>query len=198
MGTPSRPGGESLDALIVGLGNPGPRYAHTRHNVGFMVLDRLAQRAGVKLRTKYNGRFGEATLVDARVGLLAPQTFMNLSGASAAAAARFYKLDPTDVVVIYDEIELDFGQVRARAGGGLKGHNGLRSMAQALASPDYLRVRCGVGRPRKGDPRSVADFVLGAFYEEEDPTAMIDRAADCIDAILTDGIDAAELVYARG
>ena len=198
MGVPRRPGGGSLDALIVGLGNPGPQYARTRHNVGFMVLDRLAERAGVSLRSKYNGRFAETTLVDSRVGLLAPQTFMNLSGTAAAAAARFYKLHPTDVIVIYDEIELEFEQVRARAGGGLKGHNGLRSMAQSLGSPDFLRVRCGVGRPRKGDPRGVADYVLAPFYEDEDPSGLVERAADCVEAILRDGIEVAEGDYARG
>jgi PTH1 family peptidyl-tRNA hydrolase len=198
VGVPRRPGGGSLDALIVGLGNPGAQYARTRHNVGFKVVDRLAERAGASLRGKYNGLFTETTVADARVGLLEPQTFMNLSGQPAAAAARFYKLDPTDVIVVYDEIELDFDQVRARAGGGLKGHNGLRSMAQALGSPDFLRVRCGVGRPRRGDPRGVADYVLAPFYDDEDPTTLIERAAGCVEAILTDGIEAAERAYARG
>ena len=192
MGLLRRSGGGTLDALIVGLGNPGRQYVKTRHNIGFVVVDLLAERAGGSFRAKYDGRFAETTIADARVALLEPETFMNLSGRSVAAAARFYKLQPQDVIVVYDEIELDFDKVRAKAGGGLKGHNGLRSLADSLGSPDFLRVRCGVGRPRRGDPRSVADYVLGAFYEDEDPTGMIERAADCVETILAEGIDEAE------
>jgi PTH1 family peptidyl-tRNA hydrolase len=121
---------------------------------------------------------------------------MNLSGRSVAAAARFYKLAPADVIVVYDDIELPFDRVRARAGGGLKGHNGLRSMAEALGTPDFLRVRCGVGRPRKGDQRSVADYVLGGFHDDEDPSRLIERAADCVEAIVRDGIEHAEARFA--
>jgi PTH1 family peptidyl-tRNA hydrolase len=173
-----------LEALVVGLGNPGAQYARTRHNIGFRVVDRVAARAGTTFRGKYGGRFAEATVAGVRVALLEPETFMNLSGKAAAQAASFYKLDPADVIVVYDDIELDFASVQARAGGGLKGHNGLRSMAEALGSPDFLRVRCGVGRPRRGDPRGIADFVLGGFYEDEDPEDMIERAADCVEATL--------------
>ncbi len=120
---------------------------------------------------------------------------MNLSGPPVAAAIRFFKLEATEVIVVYDDIELDFDRVRARVGGGLKGHNGLRSLNDALATPDFLRVRCGVGRPRRGDQRSVADFVLGAFYDEEDPTDMIERACDCVETIIRDGIAEAERLY---
>ncbi len=196
MGLLRRSGGGTLDALIVGLGNPGRQYAKTRHNIGFMVVDRIAERTGASWRGKYDGRFTEAKLGDARVALLEPETFMNLSGRSVSAAARFYKLEPQDVIVVYDDIELEFDKVRAKAGGGLKGHNGLRSMAESLGTPDFLRVRCGVGRPRRGDPRSVADYVLGAFYEDEDPADLIERAADCAEAILADGIDEAERRFA--
>ena len=196
MGLLRRSGGGTLDALIVGLGNPGRQYARTRHNIGFMVVDRIAERSGASWRGKYDGRFTETKLGDARVALLEPETFMNLSGRSVSAAARFYKLEPQDVIVVYDDIELEFDKVRAKAGGGLKGHNGLRSMAESLGSPDFLRVRCGVGRPRRGDPRSVADYVLGAFYEDEDPADLIERAADCAEAILADGIDEAERRFA--
>jgi PTH1 family peptidyl-tRNA hydrolase len=196
MGLLRRSGGGTLDALIVGLGNPGRQYAKTRHNIGFMVVDRIAERSGASWRGKYDGRFTETKLGDARVALLEPETFMNLSGRSVSAAARFYKLEPQDVIVVYDDIELEFDKVRAKAGGGLKGHNGLRSMAESLGSPDFLRVRCGVGRPRRGDPRSVADYVLGAFYEDEDPADLIERAADCAEAILADGIDEAERRFA--
>src|SRR4051794_16509478 len=132
MGFLRRSGGGTLDALIVGLGNPGRQYAKTRHNVGFLVVDRLAERAGASFPAKYDGRFAETTIGDARVALLEPETFMNLSGRSVNAAARFYKLEPQDVIVIYDEIELPFDKVRAKAGGGLKGHNGLRSLADSL------------------------------------------------------------------
>ena len=192
MGLLRRSGGGTLDALIVGLGNPGRQYARTRHNIGFMVVDRIAERSGASFRGRYDGRFAETAIGDARIALLEPETFMNLSGKSVAAAARFYKLAPQDVIVVYDDIELEFDRVRAKAGGGLKGHNGLRSMADSLGTPDFLRVRCGVGRPRRGDPRSVADYVLGAFYEDEDPADLIERAADCAEAILADGIDEAE------
>ena len=192
MGFLRRSGGGTLDALIVGLGNPGRLYARTRHNIGFMVVDRIAERAGASWRGKYDGRFTETAIGDARVALLEPETFMNLSGRSVAAAARFYKLEPQDVIVVYDDIELEFDRVRAKAGGGLKGHNGLRSMAASLGTPDFLRVRCGVGRPRRGDPRSVADYVLGAFYDDEDPADLIEQACDCAEAILADGIDEAE------
>src|SRR6185436_13571611 len=179
MGFLRRSGGGTLDALIVGLGNPGRQYADTRHNIGFKVMDRIAERAGADFRRKYDGRFTEATLGHARVALLEPETFMNLSGRSVRTAARFYKLAPDEVIVVYDDIELPFDRVRAKAGGGLKGHNGLRSMADSLGTPDFLRVRCGVGRPRRGDPRSIADYVLAAFYEDEDPSDLIERAADC-------------------
>jgi PTH1 family peptidyl-tRNA hydrolase len=196
MGFLRRSGGGTLDALIVGLGNPGRQYARTRHNIGFMVADRLAERSGASFRNKYDGRFTETTIGDARVALLEPETFMNLSGRSVQGAARFYKLDPQEVIVVYDDIELEFDKVRAKAGGGLKGHNGLRSLADSLGTPDFLRVRCGVGRPRRGDPRSVADYVLGAFYEDEDPADLIERAADCVELILADGIDEAERRFA--
>ena len=196
MGFLRRSGGGTLDALIVGLGNPGRQYAKTRHNIGFVVVDRLAERAGASFRAKYDGRFSETTVGDARVALLEPETFMNLSGRSVSAAARFYKLEPQDVIVVYDEIELPFDTVRAKAGGGLKGHNGLRSLADSLGTPDFVRVRCGVGRPRRGDPRSVADYVLGAFYEDEDPADMVERAADCVELILAEGIDEAERRFA--
>ena len=196
MGFLRRSGGGTLDALIVGLGNPGRQYADTRHNIGFKVVDRIAERAGADFRRKYDGRFTEATIGDARVALLEPETFMNLSGRSVRTAARFYKLAPDEVIVVYDDIELPFDRVRAKAGGGLKGHNGLRSMADSLGTPDFLRVRCGVGRPRRGDPRSIADYVLAAFYEDEDPSDLIERAADCTETIVLDGIGEAERRYA--
>jgi peptidyl-tRNA hydrolase, PTH1 family len=184
-----------VEALVVGLGNPGSQYAQTRHNIGFRVVDEVARRGDATFRSKYSGRFAETTLGGVGVALLEPETYMNLVGRPAAQAARFYKLDPADVIVVYDDIELAFDRVRARAGGGLKGHNGLRSMADALGTADFLRVRCGVGRPRRGDPRSVADYVLAPFYEDEDPSGLIERGADCIEAILRDGVEAAERAF---
>ncbi len=195
MGILRRGGGGSLDALVVGLGNPGARYARTRHNVGFRVVELLAERAGASFRGKYDGRFAETRLGEARVGLLAPETYMNLSGPPVAKAARFYKLAPADVILIHDDIDVDFDRVRAKAGGGLKGHNGLRSLAEALGSRDFARVRLGVGRPRRGDRRDIADFVLAPFDADEDPEPMITRAADCVQLILDEGIDAAERAY---
>jgi PTH1 family peptidyl-tRNA hydrolase len=187
-----RGGGSTLDYLVVGLGNPGSRYAQTRHNAGFMVVDRLAERAGVQFRSKYDGRFTEAKLGDARVALLEPETYMNLSGRPVQRAAAFYKLPPEAVIVVHDDIDLDFDRVRAKAGGGLKGHNGLRSLADSLGTRDFLRVRIGIGRPQRGDRRDVADWVLAPFEADEDWEPLMARGADCVEAILADGIDAAE------
>lgn len=182
----------SLDALIVGLGNPGRQYARTRHNIGFMVVDELAARLAVTFRARYEGRFAEGRDGEARIALLEPETFMNLSGRPVAAAARYYRLAPEEIVVVYDDIELAPGRIRAKAGGGLKGHNGLRSIAGALGSPDFVRVRMGVGRPGPGDRRSVADFVLAPFAPEEDVEGMVRSGVECIETILRDGLPEAE------
>ena len=197
MGLLRRSGGGTLDALIVGLGNPGRQYA--RHAPQHRLHGRRpAGRAGRReLPPKYDGRFAETHLGDARVALLEPETFMNLSGRSVAPAARFYKLEPAgrDRRLRRDRARRSTS-VRAKAGGGLKGHNGLRSMADSLGTPDFLRVRCGVGRPRRGDPRSVADFVLGRVLRGRGPGGLIERAADCAEAIVADGIDEAERRFA--
>ena len=124
--------GPSLDVLVVGLGNPGPEYAATRHNLGFMVTDRLAEEWSLGWRSKFSGRVAEGRDGDVRLALLQPQTFMNVSGRSVAAAMRFYKLEPDALVVVHDEIDLDLGDVRAKSGGGLAGHNGLRSLRDTL------------------------------------------------------------------
>lgn len=180
-----------VDALIVGLGNPGARYAGTRHNIGWMAVERLAADTHTAFRSRYDGRYGEARLDGLSVGLLMPETFMNDSGRSVAACVRDLRVPIGDVVAIYDDIELDPGRVRARVGGGLKGHNGLRSLAAALGSPDFLRVRCGVGRPGRGDPRDVAAYVLSAFEPHEDPETLTREAAACATTMVVDGIDAA-------
>ncbi len=191
----SRSGAGSLDLLVVGLGNPGGRYARTRHNVGWMVADLLVDRLGLRWGSKYDGRFVQARVDDVRVALLAPETYMNDSGRAIRKAAAFHKLAPEQVLVVYDDAELAFGRVQARAGGGLKGHNGLRSTAQHLGTSDFGRVRCGVGRPERGDRRPLADWLLSPFEAHEDPAPLVARAADCVEAVARDGIEATSRVF---
>jgi PTH1 family peptidyl-tRNA hydrolase len=158
----------TLDLLVVGLGNPGREYASTRHNVGFLVADELARRHDGSWRSKFSGDLADVRLGGARVGLLKPQTYMNESGRSVAAAARFYKVDPAELLAVHDEVDLELGRMQARSGGGLAGHNGLRSLAAALGTPEFLRLRVGVGRPERGDARPVADWVLSPFEPDVD------------------------------
>ncbi len=180
-----------VDALIVGLGNPGSRYARTRHNIGWMAVERIVADSGASWRSRFSGRYAEVRLDGANVGVLAPETFMNDSGRSVGACVRELRVPVEAIVVVYDDIELAPGLVKARSGGGLKGHNGLRSLAEALGSPDFPRVRCGVGRPGKGDRRDVAAYVLSGFEDHEDPDALAAEAAACAEAICADGVDAA-------
>lgn len=182
----------TLDLLVAGLGNPGREYAGTRHNVGFLVCDELARRHGGSFRSKFSGELADVRVDGARVALLKPQTYMNESGRSVGAAARFYKLEPERLLVIHDEADLDLGRLQARAGGGLAGHNGLRSVALHLRSRDFLRLRIGVGRPERGDPRPVADYVLAPFSQEEDVDAIVGRAADAVECVVRDGLDEAQ------
>jgi PTH1 family peptidyl-tRNA hydrolase len=168
--------GSSLDRLVAGLGNPGPRYAATRHNIGFRVVDRLAEDLGGSWRGKFNGRLCELRDGDARLALLEPETMMNDSGKSVAAAMRFYKLEPAALVVVHDEIDLELGDIRVKTGGGLAGHNGLRSIVQSIGTPDFTRVRIGVGRPERGDPRPVVDWVLTPFAADVDTDELVGRA----------------------
>ena len=179
----------SLDLLVVGLGNPGREYAANRHNAGFMVVDELARRTGASFRSKFNGQLAEARLGDARVGLLKPQTYMNESGQAVGAAARFFKVDPDAVLVVHDEGDFDLGRLQVRAGGGLAGHNGLRSIASHLRTQDFLRLRIGVGRPGRGDPRDLADYVLSDFAPADDAEALVARAADAVEMLLRDGLE---------
>ena len=182
----------TLDLLVAGLGNPGREYARTRHNVGFLVCDELARRHGGSFRSKFSGELADVRLDGARVALLKPQTYMNESGRSVGAAARFYQLEPQHLLVVHDEADLDLGRLQARAGGGLAGHNGLRSVAQHLRSQNFLRLRVGVGRPERGDPRPVADYVLAPFSPEEDVEAIVGRAADAVESVVRDGLDEAQ------
>ncbi len=182
----------TLDLLVVGLGNPGREHAQDRHNVGWMVADELARRHGGTFRSKFSGRLAEVRVDDLRLALLKPETYMNLSGQSLSAAARFFKTVPESIAVVHDEVDLDSGRLQVRLGGGLAGHNGLRSVRQALGTADFLRVRVGVGRPGRGDPRPVADFVLSPFAPEEDGEALVARAADAGEALARDGLDEAQ------
>jgi PTH1 family peptidyl-tRNA hydrolase len=182
----------TLDLLVVGLGNPGGEYAKTRHNVGWMVVDELARRHGGSFRSKFSGRLGEIRLEGLRLALLKPETYMNESGRSVAAAARFFKVEPGALVIVHDDVDLPTGRLQVRLGGGLAGHNGLRSIAQALGGPDFLRVRIGVGRPGRGDPRPVADYVLSEFEPEVDVDELVTRATDAVETLPLEGLEAAQ------
>jgi PTH1 family peptidyl-tRNA hydrolase len=178
----------TLDLLIAGLGNPGREHAHDRHNVGWMVVEEVARRHDGSFRSKFNGRVAETRIADARVALLQPETYMNESGRSISAAARFFKVAPEDVLVVHDDVDLDVGRLQARLGGGLAGHNGLRSIAQALGTPEFLRLRVGVGRPERGERRPVADYVLSPFQAEDDVEAIVSRAAEAAESVLAEGL----------
>jgi PTH1 family peptidyl-tRNA hydrolase len=165
--------------LFVGLGNPGASYAGHRHNIGFMALDRLVARfAFPGWRSKFRGRLSEGPLGGDKVLVLEPMTFMNESGGSVAAAARFYKLDPADVVVFHDELDLAPFKCRVKLGGGVAGHNGLRSIAAVLGTRDFKRVRLGIGHP--GDKNRVTGYVLGDFAkaERDDLDRFLDAVVD--------------------
>jgi len=185
----------TLDLLVAGLGNPGREYERTRHNVGWLVADELARRHGGSFRGKFSGQLAETRLDDLRLALLKPETYMNESGRSIGAATKFFKVDPGDLLVVHDDVDLEPGRIQARLGGGLAGHNGLRSIAQAIGTNDCLRLRIGVGRPGRGDRRSVADYVLGNFEPEIDADALIERAAEAVETIARDGLDEAQRRY---
>ncbi len=189
--------GSSLDLLVVGLGNPGREYARNRHNVGYLVADELARRHGGTWRSKFSGQLAEIRLDGHKVALLKPETFMNESGRAVSAAARFYKLVPDEVLVIHDEGDFDLGRLELKVGGGLGGHNGLRSVAQHLKTQDFLRLRIGVGRPERGDRRPLADYVLSNFAPHDDADALVDRAADAVEQLDADGLERAQAAVNR-
>ena len=184
--------GTSLDLLVAGLGNPGREYAGNRHNVGWMVVDELARRHGGSWRSKFNGQLTEVRIDGHKVALLKPETYMNESGRSIQAAAKFFKVDPDAVLVVHDEGDFDLGRLQARLGGGLAGHNGLRSIAQQLGTADFMRLRVGVGRPERGDPRPLADFLLSDFRPEDDRDALVRAAADAVETLDAEGLEAAQ------
>jgi len=157
-----------------------------------MVVDELARRHGGSFRTKFSGRLAETRIGESRVALLEPETYMNESGRSISAAARFFKVAAQHVLVVHDDVDLDVGRLQARLGGGLAGHNGLRSIAQALGTPEFLRLRIGVGRPGRGDRRDLADYVLSPFQPEEDVGAIVARAADAVEALVVEDLTAVQ------
>jgi PTH1 family peptidyl-tRNA hydrolase len=185
--------------LIVGLGNPGKEFAGNRHNVGFMVADLLASRVGAKFG---RAKRAHAEVAEGRLGyggpkliLAKPLTFMNLSGAPAVALAQFFKVPVEQVIAVHDELDVPYGQVRVKRGGGEGGHNGLRSMSKSLASKEYARVRFGVGRPPgRQDP---ADYVLSDFAgaERKELEFLVDRAADVVEAVVLEGVEWAQNKY---
>jgi PTH1 family peptidyl-tRNA hydrolase len=194
-------GRPKIDWLIVGLGNPGPEHARTRHNVGFLVADELARRWDLpRAKDRFRGRLTEGRVggaaagaplgqPSARVALLCPQTYMNDAGRSVGPARGAFKLALERVLVVHDEIDLPFGEVRIRTGGGLAGHNGLKSLKRELGSGDFTRVRVGVGRPDSTDPEIVSAYVLGRFREDDAQVReLIERAGEQVERlVLGDG-----------
>jgi len=199
---------ESLPWLVVGLGNPGREYAGNRHNVGFLVADLLADRIGASFR-RHRRAVADVAEGRLRVGapgtpefaagrrlvIVKPLTYMNLSGGPATGLLRFYKVPPNQLIAVHDDLDLPYGQVRAKLGGGEGGHNGLRSLSKSLGTRDYPRVRVGIGRPPgRQDP---ADFVLTDFsaVERKELDFVVDRAADVTEAIVTRGLEWAQNAY---
>lgn len=177
--------------LLVGLGNPGARYEGTRHNIGFMVVRQLAESAGIALKRQgYQGLYGVGRVAGVEATLLLPQTFMNLSGASVGPACKSLGVPPGDLIVVHDDIDLPFGRLRVRVGGGHGGHNGIRSIAGVLGNGDFCRLKIGVGRPAAGE---VADHVLGGFSpaERKQLNGLLAQAADAVEMVLCRGADAA-------
>ncbi|MDV9169124.1 aminoacyl-tRNA hydrolase [Streptomyces sp. W16] len=187
--------------LIVGLGNPGPEYANNRHNVGFMVADLLAERIGGKFKRAgkaqaqvLEGRIGAPGPASRRVVLVKPTSYMNLSGGPVNALRDFYKVPLANIVAVHDELDIDYGTLRLKLGGGDNGHNGLKSMTKAMG-PDYHRVRFGIGRPP--GRMQVADFVLKDFSstERKELDFLVDRATDSVECLVSEGLERAQSAY---
>jgi PTH1 family peptidyl-tRNA hydrolase len=181
-GADEETGSSRADVLIVGLGNPGTQYAATRHNIGFEIAQELTRRWDMpKAKKKFGGLIAEGRVRPGgpRVAVLLPQTYMNESGEAAGPARGSLRVPLENVIALHDEIDLPFGEVRAKLGGGLAGHNGLKSLGRGFGAPDFWRVRTGVGRPDSTDPEIVSAHVLGRFSEpKEDVAALVARAAD--------------------
>jgi peptidyl-tRNA hydrolase, PTH1 family len=192
---PSRSATAADRQLVVGLGNPGPRYAGTRHNAGFLVVELLAERMGGRFRRRGLCDVLEGRLPDTPVVLAKPRTYMNESGGPIVGVSRFYKVPVDRLTIVHDDLDLPFGTLRLKRGGGDGGHNGLRSATAALGSREYARVRFGIGRPPgRQDP---ADYVLRDFStaERKELGYLVDRAADAVEALLSEGLEAAQNVF---
>jgi PTH1 family peptidyl-tRNA hydrolase len=183
--------------LVVGLGNPGREHARNRHNAGYLVVDELARRHGGSWKSKFSGQMAEVRAGGERLALLKPETYMNDSGRSVGPAAAFFKLEPSDVLVVHDEGDFDLGRLELKVGGGLAGHNGLRSIAQQLGTQDFLRLRIGVGRPERGDRRPLADWVLANFEPHENAQEIAAIAADAVETLAAEGVEQTQLQVNR-
>jgi PTH1 family peptidyl-tRNA hydrolase len=183
--------------LVVGLGNPGREHARNRHNVGWMVVDELARRHSGSWRAKFSGQMAEVRVGDDRLALLKPETYMNDSGRAVGPAAAFFKIEPADVLVVHDEGDFDLGRLELKAGGGMAGHNGLRSIADHLGTKDFLRLRIGVGRPERGDPRPLADWVLANFEPPDNAEELVASAASAVETLVREGVTQAQVEINR-
>ncbi|MDA0564424.1 aminoacyl-tRNA hydrolase [Streptomonospora sp. S1-112] len=182
--------------LVVGLGNPGPTYAGNRHNVGFMVADVLAERGGARFKAhKSRAETAETRIAGVPAVLAKPRSYMNLSGGPVSALSRFYRIPLERILVVHDELDIPFAALRLKRGGGAGGHNGLRSLTSSLGGPDYLRVRVGVGRPP--GRMDAAAYVLKDFSttERKDLGVVLERAADAVETVLTDGLEKAQNTF---
>ncbi|MEU6174271.1 aminoacyl-tRNA hydrolase [Streptantibioticus parmotrematis] len=181
--------------LVAGLGNPGPEYAGNRHNIGFMVADLLAERIGGRFKAhKSRAQVVEGRIGGQRVVLAKPMSFMNVSGGPVTALRDFYKVATERIIAVHDELDIDYATLRLKKGGGDNGHNGLKSITKSLG-PEYLRVRCGIGRPP--GRMEVASFVLKDFssVERKELEWFVDRAADAVESLIEDGLERAQSTY---
>ncbi|MBL6991310.1 MAG: aminoacyl-tRNA hydrolase [Bacteriovoracaceae bacterium] len=185
-----------MQKLIVGAGNPGRKYSTTRHNIGRMVLEHSRFYSELKWQSKFKGQYSSISKNGSKIFFLTPETFMNLSGESVLALAQFFKILPADILVIHDELDLPFGTVALKNGGGLAGHNGLRSIANCLGTQSFKRLRLGIGRPQHG---TVSSYVLSPFSKDE--SMLLDDylsiAADAIDAFITDGFEKTARTFSK-
>ncbi len=180
--------------LVVGLGNPGPKYERSPHNMGYLVVDELARRHRIEsFRDKNGGLVASGNISGTRTILLKPMLYMNLSGHAVQRTAAFHKVEPSSIVVVHDEIDFDFGRVKIKPDGGHGGHNGVRSIIQQLAANDFARVRVGVGRPDRDQGPDVSDFLLSDFPAsmKREVEEVTNRAADAVETLLRDGVRSA-------
>ncbi len=188
---------DSVTSLVIGLGNPGPEYAETRHNIGQMVIDELARRGSSSLSVskKTHTRTATVRLAGGPVVIGVPMSYMNVSGGPTSSLAKYHSVAPTDVIVVHDELDIPFGTVKIKRGGGSAGHNGLKDVTKALGTPDYVRVRVGIGRPP--GRMEAATFVLKPFSaaERKELPFLVDDAADAVEAVLESGVESAQMRF---